>query len=184
MTDDLTVSNHDVPVEGGPFEGLLTKIKDLDPELRMLLLYGILQNTARNLGVVADGRLSALQTVVLTTVRNCLELGNHVLHAEIDSHEDWTRTGDRRVDAIWDEWVELLDSLRLTPDDLPPEVAERISKNEATEDDLRLVQDLMAKKTGVPADALDPNEIRVAHMSDLREGLAETKDEPGTGQYL
>ena len=187
MTDETTPEPEGADFYN-PFDPILKEVKGLDPERFSLLLNGALTQTASMLahaqGYLADN-VEASSLVALA--RNVLNFANILHDYQHTAHEDWTRTGDRQVDSIWQSFIELMERLAVNVSDIPDEVKQRIKDGTATDADFDSIVEGLSAKTGVPASKfkVDPSVGRAAVKATVKAASEKDEDEePQTGLYL
>lgn len=138
---------------------LVTRLEGFDEERRFLLLDKILSGVSTGLRDIAE-RVPAHIMPDLAIVANLVNLAGYTQSTIVaDHHEEWDRTGDRKVDAFLDDYLDNLEHIsegaKVTAEDLGEERAARMLSGEATEEDYVFIRDLVKDRTGV-----DPGDLK------------------------
>lgn len=149
-------------------------IAALDPERRNLFTATVLRRVETLLNgvlerMVTDPDANPARGVaeVLAIASASVELLGLVATANRDEQDDWTRTQDSKVDAIWSQFIDLLRragvgesgapvAVQIVPDeDLPRDLMERVAAGNGTPDDFDAIRKAVSEKSGIPAEQVD-----------------------------
>lgn len=180
----MTDAAPDALADAVSLPALMDRIENLEPELQSLLVTSLLVKMSDMLSSVCeDPELPGRTAGMLALVRNVLNLAGLTAQTQHKAHEDWTRTGDNRVDAVWTDYVKILDTLTFTPEDLPQDLADRLRDGTATDEDHEHMLRLVAEKAGI-----DPSDVEIEHiLADVKsqtQPVEAKTDNGGTGMYL
>jgi hypothetical protein len=140
-------------------------IEALDLERRHLLVNQALLKVDNMIDSLAEAVLKTGDTETLSLLaimQSTLGLAGLTLAQITEEHEDWTRTADRKVEAVWDQFTVMVRGLvggghgavKITEADLPEDVIKRVAAGQGTEEDLAAVRKVVAEKAGVDVEEL------------------------------
>jgi hypothetical protein len=133
---------------------VLDKVEALDEERKNLLTDRLLLTIAEGLKETAKMPAPPEVMMAVTVLANLTNLAGYTLGSVAVGHEDWTRTGDKVVNALLTEYLTLIDESQIHEDDLPEGTAVRLKNGIATAEDYDAIRALLKEKTGE-----DPGEI-------------------------
>lgn len=188
MTDDTTTATEDETLEGmsadvaAQMEHIADAVKALDPERRNLLLVNVLariemvlEKTLETCDLMETNPRAA-QSLALTIA--AVGLGGVIASTTHGENEDWTRKSDTQVDAVWDQFADLVKALSghdhgghgvvITPDDLPEGLLRRVADGNGTPEDHAEVKRVVAEKTGLDPDKIDVEAMFAAEKGKVR----------------
>lgn len=180
----MTESNHllseaeDTPE---PFRALVASIEGLSPENQSLLALAAASKVGdllEHLREHSDG-LDTHGKALLVAAGQASSFAGLVASTTHAQHADWNATGDRRVDAVFEQYVKAVARMVVRPEDIPDDVLDRMASGNGTQEDYDLVKSIVAERTGRPADDLEVEVIG------KREGSkADDTEAPAPGMYL
>lgn len=153
---------------------LAEKVNALPSDEEKLLLVSTIIGTVG--GIIMDSVQALLEGKTPDAVTDLgrgqamLALAMEAVESSQGQHEDWHKSGDRRVDAVLEGFIEVLRHVHegqtaniLDPEtDLPPEIRDRMAAGTVTTEDKQFVRDLMVSKGALPESATaDDIEIQV-----------------------
>jgi hypothetical protein len=168
------------------YDDLFNRIKEFPSEQRSMLIEEVTTKIKDMLrqAIVEDDQFTVKGLVA--AAENSLNLIGLTNATEAKTHEDWTSTGDKRVQALWNDWVELLQTMLngsvipVRAEDVPEDVQERFAAGEATEEDVKVLVEA-ARKAGNDI----PEGIEIEFAGRLKNKQdRKVEDVKGTGLYL
>lgn len=177
----------------GRFHLIFDQIEALTPELKSLLISDLLVRLDNVLKSLTDNHenLPPEAAEAAGIARNVLHLAGYTQVDLHNTHEEWTSTGDKRVDAVWDTYMDTMQGLVVRASDLPEGVGERIARGTATAEDFAAVRKIVLEKTGLDPELLDLESIvamspqgTITSGGKMPKATEASSDDSGTGQYL
>src|SRR3954470_2997084 len=145
---DRCGTDHEIPKDvEEAYEQIIEDVKDLTPELRALLIEQTLTKV-KDMMETSIGEEDTLKSKALLAVAdNCLNLAGLANAHNRDDHEEWTSTGDKRVDYLCDNHVKTITRMlghatniaAVSSERLPDDTVERFERGEQTDADVDLV---------------------------------------------
>lgn len=180
-----TEDDHGVPPEiAAEYKAVAERVEEFDPELRNLLINETITKVKEMIetSIAEDDPLKS--KTLLAVADNALNIAGLANAHNRDDEEEWTRTGDRRVSSLWNDYIGMVSKMignathtvPIMAEDLPEDTRARFEEGNPTKEDIALVVQAM-RDTGVDV----PEGVDViVHGA----GKAEGEDTTGVGLYL